>query len=277
MEKIEVKWLKAQGGSIAQIYSSGLEFCFISDDMKQCHKFVFCKDFLQDAIHGHLHSKPASIYGFSYDPTTRPGLCTKRTRIALTNRNDKDFREKIPHMIDFVNQVARKLKLKQTKVFESLEVPPRYEKCGVFITDGSPMWMNSPPLVSMYTLMMRCGFAHTSGNNFMDTIEGIIKGKIKPYQSNDRTQLSGSINGIKNILKIGYRKFFFIDSAKNYPKDADIDTMHNSCGIVGFSNGYSRSVVRYWHRKSLKDVLEGKVVKKEETPASPKEEKSNVQ
>lgn len=251
MEKINIKWLKTQSNSIAQIYSSGLEFCFISDNLEQCHPFVFCKDFLQDAIYGFLHNKKASIYGFSYDPSTKPRLSMKRTRIALANQQDKDFAKKIPNTLDFINQFARKLRMKKTYVFESMDNPKKYSKCGIFVTDGSAKWMNSPPLISMYSLLMRCGFVHTIGEDFMTTIDGILKRKIKPYQSNDLTQLSGAINGIKKILDIGYRKFFYIDSQKNFPKTADIGTMHSSCGICGFSSGYSKNVVKFWHRKSL--------------------------
>lgn len=258
MDQIQIQWLKNGTGHIAQIYSSGLEFCFVSDDMRQCHNFVYCKDFLQDVVHGFIHKKKASIYGFSYDPTSQPPICMDMCRIALVNSSDKNFKEKIPHMVDFVNQIAKKLHLRRTQVFEAIDPPKKYAKCGVFLLDGSSRWMNSPPLISMYSLFVRCGFSHTKGNDFMETINGIVNDKIKPYQSNDKTQLSGALKGIKNILNLGYRKFFYIDNEKNYPESTRVDTLHNSCGIVAFSGGSSRSVVPYWHRKSLKKVLEEK-------------------
>lgn len=258
MDKVEIQWLKSQGGSIAQIYSSGLEFCFVSDDMRQCHTFVFCKDFLQDAIQGYLHNKKATIYGFSYDPTSSPGLCTKRTRIALANRNDDNFGGKMDGMVDFVNQFAKKLKLKRTHVFEAIDVPSKYSKCGIFLTDGSPRWMNSPPLISMYSLLLRVGCAHTKGHDYMETIKGLLDGKVKQYQTNDVVQLQNAMSGIEKILDVGYRKFFYIDSEKNYPENAATSTMHNSCGIGGFSSGYSRGVCKYWHRKSLQETLKVK-------------------
>jgi hypothetical protein len=256
MDQVQIQWLKDGSGHIAQIYSSGLEFCFVSDDMRQCHAFVYCKDFLQDVVHGFIHKKRASIYGFSYDPSTQPPLCMNMCRIALTNSSDKDFREKIPNVVDFVNQVAKKLHLKRTQAFEAIDPPKKYKKCGVFLLDGSSRWMNSPPMVSMYSLFVRCGFSHTKGKDFMETIDGIISGKIPPYQRNDRSQLTGAIKGINNILKVGYRKFFYIDNEKNYPKNTSVDILHNSGGIQAFSSG--SNVVPYWHRKSLKKVLEEK-------------------
>lgn len=257
MNTVEVKWLKTPcSNSIAQIYSSGLEYCFISEDMKQCHAMVYCKDFLQDAVQAFLHGKSASIYGFNYNPKDKPLLFTKKTRVALANKSDNNLKERIPHLIDFLNQFNKRLHLKPTKVREVSNPPKPYAKCGVFLTDGSARWMNSPPMISMYSLLLRCGCAHTIGNDCMDTINGIIKGTVKPYQRNDSSQLSGALKGIEIILKLGYRPFFYIDTTKNYPKETYIDTMHNSAGIVGFSNGFSRQICPYWHRKSLAKRLE---------------------
>jgi hypothetical protein len=141
--------------------------------------------------------------------------------------------------------------LKPTKVKEVNNPPKQYAKSGIFLTEGSSRWMNSPPMISMYSLLLRCGCAHISGNDCMDTINGIINGKVKAYQRDDASQLKGALPGIELILKLGYRPFFYIDTAKNYPKETYIDTMHNSAGIVGFSSGFSRQICPYWHRKSL--------------------------
>lgn len=257
MKTVKIQWLKTGGSGISQIYASGIQFCFVSDDLRQCHPLVYCKDFLQDAVHGYLHKQRASIYGFTYDPSSRPPLAMGRTRIALANKKDKAFADHIPAMVEFLNHFAKAMKLKPTRARAVSNPPPSY-KSGVFLTDGSPRWMNSPPLLSMYSLLMRVGLAHTPGTDPMATLEGVASGKVKPYQTNDRSQAKSAINGIKNILKVGYRKFFYIDNEKNYPKNAVIDTMHNSCGIVGFSSGTSRRVVPYWHRKSLTNELEAK-------------------
>lgn len=259
MEKIEIKWLKSSSTSnIGQIYSSGLEYCFISKNMEQCHALIYCKDFLQDAVQAHLHGKSASIYGFTYNPKTKPPIDLEKTRIALVNKSDDKFAEKIPHLLDFLNQFAKKLHLKPTRVLEVSNPPKRYSGCGVFVTEGSPRWMNSPPLISMYSLLLRCGCAHTAGNDAMKTIKSIINGTIKPYQSSDSSQLRSALNGIEKIVKMGYRPFFYIENAKNYPKDIDIDTMHNMGGIVGFSSGGTEDICPYWHRKSLAKRLGSK-------------------
>lgn len=256
MQKIEVNWLNNNSPSISQIYTSGLEYCFISDDMRQCHDFVYCKDFLQDAVQAFLHSRVANIYGFSYDPKTSPAICMQRTRIALANSSDRDFANNIANTLDFVNQFAKKLHLKPTQVFEAATPPKKY-RCAV-VTDGSPRWMNSPPMLSMYTLLLRCGCVHTIGKDCMETVRSITESKIKCYGRDDVSQLKDAMKGIEKILSLGYRPFFYIDNDKNYPSGVDINTMHNEGGIVGFSSGYSRDICRYWHRKSLAKRLETK-------------------
>jgi hypothetical protein len=256
VDQIEVKWLKRETGGLIQAYSIGMQYCFLSDDLRQCHSFVYCKDFLQDARHAFLHKQRAEIYGFSYGPRNKP-ICTSRTKIAITNTSDPDFGEKMPNMIDFVNQFARLLHLKQTEVFQVKSVPRKYERCGVFVTDGSPRWMNSPPLLSMYSLLLRCGCGHRVGDKCFTTIDRIISGKVKSYGGEDDSiQLKDALPGIKKIVKLGYRPFFYIDDAKNYPKDVSIDDMHDRTGIVAFSVGDSEDVCPYWHRESLYKRLE---------------------
>lgn len=245
-----IKWLETKKKSIAQIYDSGMEYSFVSDGLKQSHEFVYCKDFLQDAVHGSLNERDASVYGFVYDHKNK--LCNKKTRILLTNRSDKKFGESMKKIIDFVNQFAKKLHLKPTKAYPVSNPPKKYEKCGVFLTEGSVKWMNSPPLLSMYTLLLRCGGSHTIGNDCMATVEGINNWTVNSYGQEDGLQITEALPGIKDILKLGYRPFFYIDDKKNYPEEVDTDTMHESGGIVSFSSAYQYDpICPYWHRPSL--------------------------
>lgn len=236
-------------GSIAQVYSRGPEYCFISPRWRQCHDFVFCKDFLQDAVMAHLHGERASIFGFSYDPRWNAPLCAESTRIAVANASDPKFLASANASLEFVNHYAARLKLKRTVLRTVANVPSRYSRGGVVVFDGSPMWMNAPPMLSMFALLLRVGMTHQSGEDPAATTRKVLEGR--QYQTNDMTQLRMAQAGIEKITKLGYRKFFFIDPKKNFPKGTPISTMHGLSGIVAFSNGSSRSVVKYWHRKSL--------------------------
>ena len=252
IEEVQVKWLTSASRSISQIYSSGLQYSLANDKFEQCHDLVFCKDFLQDAIHAHLHGGIASIYGFTYNPKTQPTLSLDRLRVLVVNSSDKNFNDKIPGALDFINQFCKKMKLKPSKVYKVSNPPAKY-KNGAWIIDNSGMWNNAPPMVSMLTLLLRCGFVHKAGDDAMETIKGLTSGKVKPYQNNDSSYIQSGMKGIENILKFGYRKFFFIEIEKNYPKGADISTMHNSTGIVAFSSGSTKGVCKYWNRRSATD------------------------
>ena len=242
---MEIIWL-ANSPGMAQIYRQGLEYCFISHDWKQCCPFIYCKDFLQDAIQAVHHGKAVGIYGFSYNPATCEPLYMERTRMAIANASDKDFASKIPHAIDFLNQFEKQLKLVRS-IARPCSNPPKTYGNGVFILDSSNRWMVSPPMMSMYALLLRVGFCHTKGEDYAMTIKKIVEGKISPYQTHDKSYLTTAQVGIEKILKFGYARIFYKDPKKNYP-DCNTSSMHNSTGIVAFSTGDSKHVVNHWHR-----------------------------
>lgn len=252
---MKISWLKPIRSKAAQIYDYGPEFCFISKELKQCHPFVFCKDFLQDSIYGTLNKKTVSIYDFTFNPNDKPPIDLECTRIAFANTGDKLLKDKIPNVIDFINQIEIKLKLKKTIVSSVENVPASHKKSGIFVFEGSKQWMNSPPLLSMYTLFLRASCVHKIGNSFQKTIKDIVNHNISCYQENDSSQLDEAAEGIDNILKIGYRKFFYIDPAKNYPAKVNADAMHNDFGICGFSQEFTKEHIPFWHRKKVRDLL----------------------
>jgi hypothetical protein len=242
---VKIDWLSQKYG-LAQVYSSGLEYCFVSRDWKQCCPMVYCKDFLQDAIQAIYHGKSVSIYGFTYNPETCEPLYMARTRLAIGNASDKAFSEKIPSLLDFINQIEKRLRLVRSKI-RLVGNPPKRYGSGVWVMESSNRWMLSPPMLSMYTLLLRVGFCHTKGEDYADTIKKIIDGEIKPYQSKDKGQLQTAMAGIDMVLKHGYAKIFFKDPKKNYPNIATAN-MHNNTGICSFTSGISKEYVKHWHR-----------------------------
>lgn len=251
MKKTKLAWLAAPVGSAAQIYSQGLQYALINKTKQQCTPLIFCKDFLQDAVHGHLNNKQASIYGFVYNPKSMPKLDMDRIRIVVVNDADKKFSEKIPAVVDLLNQAEKRLKMRLTSVYQVSNPPNGCGKNGAYFFSGSGMWLNAPPLVSMYSLLLRVGFAHTVGTDIMKTLNGIANGKVKQYQSSDKAQVSGALKGIERIFEKGYRKFFYIETQKNYPNRASIGNIHGSSGIVAFAGGQSSTVCKYWTRKNI--------------------------
>ena len=150
--------------------------------------------------------------------------------------------------MDFLHQIESQLKIVKTKVRECASPPMKYAAGGVWLLEGSKRWMKSPPMISLYTMLIRVGFSHTVGNSFWDTINGICNCSVVPYQSEDRDRLTNSLKGIKRILAEGDRKIFTGDIKRNYPKGLRIQDMHDNLGICSFSNGDTRSLVPAWHK-----------------------------
>ena len=109
--------------------------------------------------------------------------------------------------------------------------------------------MLSPPMLSMYSLLLRAGFRHKIGKPYTNTIEKLIEGEVKPYQREDAEQLEESKSGIDRIIKYGYARIFYNDPKKNYPGNVEIYNMHENAGIVSFTSGNSKRIQTYWHRK----------------------------
>jgi len=250
VKKTVVKWFEGSQ-PLTQALSSGLEFCFLSEDNRQISPFAYCKDYLQDAIQGHLLKKRRSIYGFTYDPKIDPPICLNNTRILVANSTDSALGSKIPNCLDFLHQIEKKLRLVKTVVSECQSPPLKYIRSGVWLFKGSCRWMKSPPMISLYTLLIRLGFGHKIGTPYQEMIDGVISGKIPAYQFVDSGRLLHAKNGIDRILKIGDQKIFGRKIENNYPRKIRIGTMHNHLGIIGFSTGESKNHIPVWHKDEV--------------------------
>lgn len=249
-----IKWKPSSTSSkILQMYSKGLEYALVSFDYEQCHSFVWCKDFLHDVIYGALHEKWFEIYKFRYNPSVDPTPCLDRIRLMITNSKDNKFSDKIPIVVDFINQIEEKLKIKKSIARKCKNPPEAYSKSGVFVFEGSKRWIQSPPMLSLYALLLRVGFCHTINESFLKTIEEIKSGEIKPYQNKDKNLLKNSDLALQKILKIGDRKIFHRKIELNYPSKMKIDLIHNRLGIIGFSADIMRKkadipvLIPHWH------------------------------
>ena len=259
---LEVTSWHAPNNNLSQIYSSGLEYSFVNQKGEQCEEFKMCKDWLQDAVWATVHQTPASIYGFKFDPSSNPAIDMDNTRLLMTNAKDKDFLKKIDNMLDFINQVEDIIGLQKTTVKLVSNPPTKYKACGVIETSSSARWMRSPAMLSLYTLFLRVGFAHKIGDNWQKTVKDMIKGNIPQYQHNDQGYLSRSVEGIKYIIKAGYKNIFYNQMKFNYPEKIDINTLHNNSGIVAFSNSLTggTKIVKHWYREELQEIIKASTV-----------------
>lgn len=251
-----IQWKNtSKNSTILQIYSRGLEYALVSKNHEQCHPFVFCKDFLHDVLYSTINQKPISIYKFAFNPTEDHLPCLDKIRLLIANSKDKKFASKVPAILDFVNQIEESLKIKKSTARTCSNLPEIYKNSGVFLFEGSKRWLQSPPMISLYSLLLRVGICHTVGDSFSKTINGIESGTIKPYQKKDSHWLKKSSLALAKIMRIGDRRIFNRDMRLNYPSQLDLEIVHNRLGIIGFStdilyNAIGESVlVPAWHHQ----------------------------
>lgn len=246
-KEVEVDWI-SKSKSISQVYSSGMEYALLTDNFEMIHQPVYCKDFMQDAIAGFLHKKTMSIYGFSYNPKTNKPLCMKKTRLLIVNASDAEMQSKRKASKDFLNQIEKKLKMARTQIYKVKNPSNSYSKCGGLVYDGSSRWMFAPPMISLYTLLIRVSMVHTKGKDFMETINNLCNGSITGYQTSDKSQMSGAKKALSWILEKGDRNLFLKKRLDNYNQDS-VSVMHNTLGIVSYANGNSKGYFPYWYEK----------------------------
>lgn len=256
----KITWIKYPS-NLSQIYSRGLEMCFISKDLEQSTAFVLCKDFLHDALMAQLNQKNISIYGFKYDCGKNKPIDTENVRICVVNSNNKDFRTRIKACVNFLNQIESEMELKPTKIFE-VENPPAKYANGAFMFEGSGRWLIAPPMLSLFTLLIRVGFKHKIGWSWRRTVQDAIKNmdnSAGTSGSSDGDYLSNALNGIDKILTHGYANIFDKEIKKNYP-NLDASQLHDAFGIVGFTQERCKSIAPNWYKdikKKKPNVLKG--------------------
>lgn len=267
MNEIKISWLDRKVAPIRE-YQTGLEMCLTSGTNKagqtfQATEFVICKDYLHDAIAASVWGKKYTCLYFTYDPSTDPEIYKERTRIVIGDTTDKDLATKIPALLEFLNQFEERIHLLPSTAFQCVPPPNRFKDTGCFMIEGSSRWMLAPPMISLYSLLIRVGLRHVLGSNFDETVDQVVMNKLEPLPRgtvgcNDNAYLKAALPGIERILRLGYARVFHRDIKDNYPS-VDINYMHHKTGIVSYANKLCEMHFPHWFRF---DKLKKRVVKK---------------
>ena len=242
---MDINWMADRAG-IAQIYSQGLEYAFVSEDGRQCHPFVYCKDFLQDAVWGQLHNKAAGIYGFSFNPAAMPPVYLERFTILLRfNRRDTFPKEIISNTLPLLHMIEK------VKGYEpcTIDSVGKFQGTGseVFLLSADKRWLHAPPLLSFYTLAIRVGLTY-DGSTLEEFFSKVKDGKVSCLSGNDRSYTTSALKITDKLLKTSEQDLFGGEMAKNYPPGINISSLHNSTGVVASSGG-SKGIAGLEHWK----------------------------
>jgi hypothetical protein len=243
--KKRIEWLE-KAGYLSEAVTGGPEFALVSEGNAQCCQFVHCKDFIQDAIWGTVNQQSFTIYGFGYSTSDKHQPCLDRAKLIVTNSGDPRFRSKIPGCMDFLHQFEDKLGIPHSKFREGANPRGKYQRPGIWCVEGHRRWILSPAMLSMYTLLIRAGFAHKVGDKALDSAKEMIAGKIATPQSQDKARLQQAWDGIQKVLDKGDENIFGWDIKKNYPKEAGYSATHQSLGIVGYTSGAAKGYCTHW-------------------------------
>jgi len=244
----------------SQIYSQGFEFAFMSNidgTYQQACTFVYCKDFLHDAVWAMVNKTSWSIYSFKYNSAKDVPLdmnnCVFAFRNTLYKGKEAEFHGKLAACQEFLNKFEAKVGFEPSRVYE---VPYDTGPCWLII--GDKAWQHAPPLVGLYTLLIRVGYMHTPGDSADDTLEKAKSGKIKIGSDNsyaghrDCSYISQAWKGIQVVMKHGL-KVFHDTIEENYPENVRNigPSLHDCYGPVNFSKGSPRKAMPYWYRDEI--------------------------
>lgn len=107
---------------------------------------------------------------------------------------------------------------------------------------GHKTWFISPPMVSLYTLMVRNGRYYELGWTLEQFFDFMVDGKINGQK--DTALFQQAIKGIRCILAHGWQAVFGADLKANWPNGTDI----HGRGICAFGLGTLSSQHPDWYK-----------------------------
>ncbi|HJS83040.1 MAG TPA: hypothetical protein VJ742_09435, partial [Nitrososphaera sp.] len=242
----------------AQIYSKGFEFAFMSPvagGYEQACTFVYCKDFLHDAVWAMVNKAPWQIYGFKYDPNKDKHLDLKNCTLAFRNTQYKnkpdEFHAQMKACQSFLNGMEKRIGFKKSKFYQ-VENPDG--PCWLIV--GDKKWQHAAPLLGLFTIFIRLGFAHDLKETADQTLEKAYAGEIKIGDSsnyagnNDCGYLQSAKKGVELMLSLG-TGVFHPKMEDNYPMSLKTASLHDSFGPVNFTRGSCKKAMPFWFRDEI--------------------------
>lgn len=247
----------AENYHTSQIYSQGFEFAFMTKlegVWKQVCTFVYCKDFLHDLVWAFINRTKYEIYGFKYDSAKHYPLETNHCAFACRNnalkKEPEEFHARRDACQNFLNQLEEKLGFEPSRIFQ---VEHEAGPCWLII--GDKRWQHAPPILGLFTLFIRIGFAHDPKESYKTTLENCQAGKFKITKFvneagyNDPAYIRESWKGVQVFLEHG-TDAFHPTIEENYPVDLPNKiSLHNSVGPVNWSKGYAKVAMPRWYEK----------------------------
>ncbi len=235
--------------SLNQIYSVGIELAILNREDKMITPWVLCKDYLNDLFYGSLYDKKMSIYGFAFDPATmKADFGTSRLLIRNKSVDQKDMFLRVQASVKVLKYFMKRWYEKPTLI----RVLGYYPENKAFVLTLPPEILLAPPMLSLFTLLVREGLKYTGKETpakFLEKLMEVGKNGINSdsggQHSNDRSYLQSSAKFIEQLNKHGFNHLFSSKLEDNWPKGKDTNIVHNSFGIVSCSGKFKDDGKKY--------------------------------
>lgn len=240
---MEVQWYenKKDNRTLIEAYQSmDMKFSFVSskkNGRKQCHRFVICRDFLHDVIRTQLTGKKCLIYGFKFEKGINPPIDSARTQMLITKDEIPDeFNEYMKYGLKLLRYYE---KISKAGISRCTKIADNNNK-QVWLFSSPAMWMSSPALISMYSLLIRLGakkIEFKSGEELLEKYKELIHSKKK--LDSDTLYLKAIHKFLEIIVK--HREYIFDKKDNIYCNgDVTLNDFHNYGGIVSLCEKKSK-------------------------------------
>ena len=238
---IEVKWFK-DVKHLSEIYQkTGMLFAFVTYSEEKetyiaCHQWVKCRDFLPDAVRAFATKTPCIIYGFEYNRELNPPIDIEHMRMlvskqVLSKEGLPDFKDTIVSATMLLNHFEKENGIALTKVQE-ISTNGSKQKA-IYMFTGSPVWVQSPFMVSLYTFLIRLGEKKIKFKDKKELL-AVFKKIVNNKTDNDNDSMYLRKMWDKLHTVVANRNILFPKKNKLHDinfKDYTINNFHNHTGI----------------------------------------------
>lgn len=234
MDTYKIQLAKDQ--SLGEIYQSvSMRFAFAKIEkqkettlVKQLHPFVKCRDFLGDAMWSTKFKKSYGIYSFRFDGS-KESVQLNKTVMLIEYKDIEAVKQNIKVLHHFEKSARwRKTSLVDIKTNNSNGIP-------IVLAVGSPVWMRSPALISLYTMLHRLAGI---GIKEEETVDDFII-RCSKVNTNDGKYIKliltkGKEMGLKRnpIYSIMRRSKVIFENAYEFGENAQSHHIHHKHGIL---------------------------------------------
>jgi hypothetical protein len=225
--------------SLNEIYSSGFQFCMTDGTFKQLTPWFLCKDYFNDFVWASINAKDAGIYGYQTDIKNLK-LNPKEALLTVRNKQRDDqsvFFKEIRSSILLINKIFKKIissdfcvSIKGVKTEKTKE-----GKDFIIVAINIPeIIFSAGAVLSLFGLLIRCGNGFDHKKDPIEYLKNIAD--VKNLQKNDALYIKESVNTIENMYNNSFSAHFTTNIEENWNKELQVNTVHNSLGIVSYSN-----------------------------------------